>query len=182
MTLRSIAGYCFESALWKFIVDICDDIQEEKTTTWNILTPDTVFIEENCFHISKEGFCNVDEFSPPEGNINLEEASTIWSIGAMVCYLSSGHLIFGGQGGAYQKKHPNVSLPVLRKEHSALTPIVQRCLCYSPSQRIRLKDLSKQAANGLENSEKQLRKEIFKPIEVNNNNKTANDIWPDKMG
>ena len=30
MTLKSIAGYCIEEALWKFVIDITVEIQEKK--------------------------------------------------------------------------------------------------------------------------------------------------------
>ena len=95
------------------------------------------------------------EFCAPEGLAS--ETATVWSLGALLCYASSGHLIFGGSGSLYQGKHPDVKLPVLQKKHSSLTPIVQRCLANSPEKRISLDEMVIEARKGLELCKKRTR-------------------------
>lgn len=182
MTLCSIAGYSYESALWKLLIDICDEFLQEEMRGWLIVTPDSVYIEDNTFHIDGTLQDVMPEFIPPEGISEIDEAAVVWSIGAVACFVSSGHYIFGGRGGAYQKKHPKVDLPVLRKDHSALTPLVQRCLCYSPAQRISIKDLKLQALKGLEQSEKQKRRETLQiDKSFGKHIVIPDDVWPEKM-
>ena len=184
MTVRSVAGYCFESALWKILLDISKDSGNRDDKDWQIVTPDNVIIEGEDFLISKSELqVPSKEFYPPEGVENLDEAGMVWSLGALVCYASSGHCIFGGSGGAYQHSHPTVGLPVLRKEHSALTPLVQKCLNYSPKERISLKDVHAAAEEGLKASKMKERTAIRpEQTEVRDFVKVSNDLWPEEMG
>lgn len=184
MTIRSVAGYCFESALWKILLDLSKNSEERKETDWQIVTPDNVWIEGEDFLIANnEQQVPLKEFYPPEGIENLDEAGMVWSLGALVCYASSGHVIFGGRGGAYQRSHPTVELPVLRKEHSALTPLVQKCLDYSPDKRIRLKDIHTAAIEGLKSSKMKKRVVIeADQSETKDFISVPNDVWPEEMG
>lgn len=183
ITIHSVAGYCYLSALWKMLVDLSRGLLENKFVEKKILMPDAIIIDGDAFQIiDQDTSAPTVEFYPPEGIEIINEASLVWSLGALVCYASSGHYIFGGRGGIYQHDHPTVGLPVLRKEHSELTALIQRCLCYSPAQRITLKDLYEQACKGLEISEKRTRPEIKKKGNVSENSIfIADDVWPEKM-
>lgn len=179
LTLKSIAGYCIEEALWKFLVDIVSEILGEKLVLEGI-DPDMVIIENEDFHL--EGTSNaIQTFCAPEKEAS--EPAMVWSLGALLSYASSGHLIFGGRGSLYQRKHPSVKLPVLQKKHSSLTPLVQRCLEYSPEKRIILNELVIEARNGLELCKKRGRCKssnvAVKPERLTTN--SIDERWPEKM-
>ncbi len=178
LTLKSIAGYCIEEALWKFVIDIVAEIQEKKYVLGGI-DPDMVVIENEDFHIQpKENI--MPSFCAPEGKSS--EAAMVWSLGALLCYASSGHLIFGGRGSLYQRKHPDVKLPALQKKHCSLTPLVQRSLVYSPEKRISLDDLVIEARKGLELCKKTIRrKSNAKPEHEHPVMSSIDERWPEEM-
>ena len=182
-TIHSIAGYCSEKALWKLLVDLITNAISNKSEIGRVLTPDRVIVDGDGFcvdsNISSEP---LTEFIPPEGIENYGESGFIWSLGALVCYASSGHYLFGGRGGAYQRNKPKVELPALRKEHSPLDALVKRCLCYSPSQRITLNELLEHANKGLEsNNLKNRVKQSKESGKANMPSLTTNESWPEKM-
>ena len=178
LTLKSIAGYCIEEALWKFVIDIVSEIQEKKFVLGGI-DPDMVVIENEDFHIQpKENV--MPSFCAPEGKPS--EAAMVWSLGALLCYASSGHLIFGGSGSLYQSKHPAVKLPVLQKKHSSLTPFVQCCLTFSPEKRITLDELVIEARNGLELCKKRVRGKSDVKVEMDHPMvSNLDERWPEEM-
>lgn len=184
MTIHSIAGYCSEKALWKLLVDLITDALRNRSESWRVLTPDHVIVDGEDFHvdshISSEPFT---EFVPPEGIENYGEPGYIWSLGALVCYASSGHFIFGGRGGAYQRNKPKVELPTLRKEHSNLDIIIKRCLCYSSSQRITLNELLELAQKGLEsnNQKDRIKQSNESGTAIVSSSFTTYESWPEKM-
>ena len=173
-----MAGYATETALWKMLADLSQQLSKHPYT---LPTPHNVVVEGEEFRLTDAAPSGTSPFTPPEGADQASEQALVWALGALVCYASSGHNIFGAQGGAYQKEHPNVQLPVLRKEHSTLTPLVQRCLCYKPADRITLSELHRQALNSLQTS---LQKKRQVAVAVNNNSNTtltADDVWPEQM-
>lgn len=178
LTLKSIAGYSIEEALWKFLTDIASEIQEKKSVSEGV-DPDMVVIENDDFHL--EGLNNPKpSFCAPEKEAS--EAAMVWSLGALLCYASSGHLIFGGRGSLYQSKYPSVKLPVLQKKHSSLTPLVQRCLAFSPEKRISLNELVIEAKNGLVLCKKRVRSKsntLVKP--ERSTTSSIDERWPEEM-
>lgn len=178
MTLKSIAGYCIEEALWKLVIDIVAEIQEKKLVLWGI-DPNMVVIENDDFHlVSKEKV--MPSFCAPEGMSS--EAAMAWALGALICYASSGHLIFGGNGSSYQNKHPDVKLPSLQKRHSSLTPLVQRCLVYLPEKRISLEELVIEARKGLELCKKRGRSKSNVKVEKDRPLiSSIDERWPEEM-
>lgn len=182
-TIHSIAGYCNERALWKLLVDLSADNTKDGVKEWKVLMPGLVIVDGEDFRIGEISSSNPDpEFFPPEGVDNYGESGFVWSLGALICYASSGHYVFGGQGGVYQRSHPQVELPTLKKEFSALSPVVKRCLCYTPSQRVSIKELHTIAIKGLDTNEKKGRvkraKELSGTIIPSD---SQDDIWPEKM-
>ena len=183
ISIQSIAGYCHEKALWKLLVDLTSDTPDDKFREWKVITPDIVLMDGETFCIDDDiQEKQTTEFFPPEGISNYGESGYAWSLGALVCYVSSGHYIFGGRGGIYQRSHPKAELPTLRKEHSALDPLIKRCLCFSPSQRISLLELHALATKGLESTVRKARhKIIIQSIEGNTSQYVSDDSWPEKM-
>ena len=184
MTIHSIAGYCSEKALWKLLVDLITDALSNESERWRVLTPDHVIVDGEDFHVDSHISSEpLTEFIPPEGIENCGESGYIWSLGALVCYASSGHYIFGGRGGAYQRNKPQVELPTLRKEHSNLDVIIKRCLCYTSSQRITLNELLELAQKGLESNNQKNRVKQSKGSEMANvsSSYNTNESWPEKM-
>lgn len=184
MTIHSIAGYCSEKALWKMLVDLITDALRNVSERWSVLTPDNVIIDGEDFHVdSKISIEPLSEFIPPEGIENYGESGYIWSLGALVCYASSGHYIFGGRGGVYQRNKPKVELPTLRKEHSNIDGVIKRCLCYSSSQRITLNELLELANKGFESNNQKNRikqsKESGKACSSFSFDK--DESWPENM-
>ena len=178
LTLKSIAGYCVEEALWKLAIDIASDLQEKKRELAGI-APDMVIIDNDEFHLVVKDAA-MPEFCAPEGIAS--KAATVCSIGALLCYASSGHLIFGGSGSLYQRKHPAVKLPALQKKHSSLTSLVQRCLIYSPENRISLNDLVIEAQVGLELCKKRGRcKSNVKDEKMQPPKSSIDERWPEEM-
>jgi len=178
LTLKSIAGYCIEEALWKLIIDIVAEIQEKKYVLGGI-DSNMVVIENEDFHILPKADV-IPSFCAPEGKSG--EAAMVWSLGALLCYASSGHLIFGGSGSLYQRKHPSVKLPVLQKKHSSLTPLVQQCLTFMPEKRISLNELVIEARKGLELCKKRVRrKSDVKVEEMHPMFSSLDERWPEEM-
>ena len=178
LTLKSIAGYCIEEALWKLAIDIASELQENKPILAGI-DPDMIVIDNDEFHLVVKDDV-MPEYCAPEGLAS--EAAIVWSLGALLCYASSGHLIFGGRGSLYQSKRSDVKLPALQKKHSSLTPLVQRCLVYSPENRISLSELVIEARKGLELCKKRVRSKsnmtVKKEIPVTT---SLDERWPEEM-
>lgn len=183
MTIHSIAGYCNEKTLWKLLVDLSSAMLKDEPIKWKVLMPNVVMIDGEDFCIEDGEYQNMaEEFYPPEGIENYGESGFVWSVGALICYASSGHFVFGGRGGTYQQSHPSVELPTLRREHSNMTPLVQRCLCYTPSQRISLKELYAWAIKGTEIA-KNKKRVIKTPImnDLKKQDGVTDDVWPETM-
>ena len=178
LTLKSIAGYCIEEALWKFLLDVVAEIQKKGIVLEGI-DPDMVVVENEDFYLVNKDNIR-PSFCAPEGEAS--EAAMAWSIGALVCYASSGHSIFGGCGSLYQKKHPSVKLPVLQKKHRPLTSLVQRSLAYPPESRISLNEMMIEAKNGLELCKKRSRsKSKTKAKQEQPTSGSLDERWPEEM-
>ena len=164
------------------IVDLTSDMLAEQLKTWIVINPGIVLIDGENFRIdSNIPVADTVEFYPPEGIEKYGEEGFVWSLGALVCYASSGHYVFGGRGGSYQHNHPNVELPTLRKEHTALTAIVKGCLCYSSSQRMKLRELHDLAIKGLASCDQTNRVKRLKEPGESRLLKYSDDVWPEIM-
>ena len=181
MTIRDIAGFCPEEAIWKMMSDISTFLLQEQTGCY--LTPDAVVVDGYSFLVDM-GQCAISEFLAPEQNDSNKPESyqMVWALGAVAYYMATGHVVFGGHGGKYQKEHPAVALPVLPKDFQSLTPVLQKCLYYNPNERTSLKELEQLSIDGLHLCEKQRRKqsaslEKEQVVEYKN----IDERWPEKM-
>lgn len=183
VTIHSIAGFCNEQTLWKLLVDLSSELLNKELKAPKIIMPEMIVIDGDSFRLSDDVTRNpTSEFCPPEGDEHIGSEGLVWSLAALVCYVSSGHFVFGGRGGSYQRNNPKVELPTLKKEHSALTPLVRRCLCYSPSERIGLRELQEVAQKGLESNEQMNRPKRMDVSRLTNNDyKFTDEVWPEKI-
>ena len=164
------------------VVDLSSNVLAEQLKTWIVINPGIVLVDGEDFHIDATiPEADATEFYPPEGIENYGEEGYVWSLGALVCYASSGHYVFGGRGGSYQRDHPKVELPMLRKEHTALTAIVKGCLCYSSFQRMKLRNLHDLALKGLTSCDQTNRVKRLKEPGESRLPKCSDDVWPEIM-
>ena len=181
ITIRDIAGFCPEEAIWKMMADVSGLLI--KANDGNVLTPESILIDGNSFMI-EEGHEIMQEFIAPEciagGNHGMNQI--VWSLGAVAYYMATGHVIFGGHGSRYQKEHSSVSLPVLPKGLQTLTSVIQRCLAYSPDDRIGLKELNEISSQGVLSCEMQQReKSVSTTEEKKTKVKYSGEKWPEEM-
>jgi len=183
MNLHAIAGFCSEEALWKMLKDMTSALLDQPDGKRAVLMPEKVIVDGDRFLLSKEATQHpATEFYPPEGIKDSGDAGIVWSLGALTCYASSGHYVFGGRGGVYQQSNPKTELPTLRREHSALTAVIRQCLCYSPSQRISLRALHAAAVAGCQQSEQRAR--VLLGTEKRDGGgcpDVEDDGWPERM-
>lgn len=183
MTIRDISGFCPEEAIWKMIADVSECLLNDGVG--NGLSPDSVIVDGNSFMVNRIQDIE-NEFHAPEHKDDQlsDEKEEVWSLGAIAYYASTGHVVFGGHGGKYQKEHPLVSLPALPKRLHSLTPLLQKCLCYDSKERIGLEVLNDLARKGLEECGKQSRNRI---MSANGKEKKENGVkytgekWPEEM-
>lgn len=180
MTVRDIAGFCPEKAIWKMMVDV-SALLSDGNVIHNI-SPDSVTIDGDMFIVETEqGIQN--EFVAPENNEGRPDMKQmVWSLGAVTYFAATGHVIFGGHGGNYQKNNPSVPLPVMPKNFQALTTVLHKCICHNPEKRISMVEVHKLAQIGLALCEKRLR---IKNDTVNKmtekKDKLNGEKWPEEM-
>ena len=174
LKLRDIAGFCPEEAVWKMLADICGLLLREDASY--ALTPDSIVIDGDTFMVKTGNDISQEFVAPDQDKENVPEtAQMVWSLGAVAYDMATGHVIFGGRGGDYQKEHPSVPLPVLNS-------VVHRCLCHNPQERISLQELKTLATNGRENCLRQRQEEAKMPEQPNNQTaKQLIDNWPEEM-
>lgn len=211
LTLYDIAGFCPEEAVWKMMVDVCGSLLDGKgcmLTPDAIMVDGNTFIvrgvkgseegvkrSEREVKRSEEGVKGSEEdvkrsereandiFAAPEADgAERSMAQTVWSVGAIAYFIATGHIVFGGYGGSYQKEHPAVPLPVLPKEMQTLTPVLQRCLCYHAEERISMEELRKLSQNGLEICMKHQREKLVADTPTSPQKaECQKERWPEEM-
>lgn len=180
ITLKDIAGYCPEEAIWKMAIDLGQSI---KDNGYCPLSPEGVIVDDTSF-LTDENAATQAQFLAPEcsDGASYSPAQQIWTLGALIYYASSGRTLFGGYGGAYQKNHPHVLLPTLRKDHQPLTPLVQQCLAFDPSSRIGIDSMIAEARKGLENCRSTRRPSSRKAYEtLPSTSRQITENWPEEM-
>lgn len=181
MTIRDIAGFCPEEAVWKMMADVSGLLVKEDVGC--MLTPDSVVIDGYTFMV-EDGCEPIKEFMAPEQNAKQKSDANeqIWSLGAVAYYLATGHVVFGGHGGSYQKEHPSVALPILPKGFQDLTPVLQKCLCYAPEMRIKVKELHDLSQKGLASCKQQVRrKSVCASKGTISEIRQSSEKWPEQM-
>ena len=181
MTIREIAGFCPEEAVWKMMADVSGSLLQE--TQGCVLTPDSIVIDGKMFLV-ESGHDVLNEFMAPEDNGESlpNVAQMVWTLGSLGYYTATGRIIFGGHGGCYQKEHPFVALPVLSKDLQALNSVLQKCLCYLPDSRISIGELNQLSLKGLAACEKQQRRKSAQPAnETSIEVKHTGEKWPEEM-
>lgn len=182
MTIRDIAGFCPKEAVWKMIADVSQCLQNG--AEHGGLSPDAVLVDGNSFLVLDVPNMGNEYLAPEhEMGAKCKEKETVWSLGAIAYFAATGHIVFGGHGGAYQKRNSLVPLPVLPKGLQDLSFVLQRCLCYNPEERVGLKELNSLAQEGLLSCKQQERRGATngngkkKTEEV----KGADEKWPEEM-
>ena len=181
MTIRDIAGFCPEEAIWKMMADVSGFLLNDGIEY--VLTPDSIVIDGNMFMIEKDHEM-LNEFIAPEQHEGQpsDVAPMVWSLGAVAYYSVTGHVIFGGHGSDYQREHPSVVLPVLPKGFQMLTAVLHKCICHNPEERISLKELYELSQKGLEECVKQQSKRRAVVVkEMDNDVKHNVEKWPEEM-
>ena len=147
ITIRDIAGFCPENAIWKMMANVCDFLM--KDGHGYVLNPDSLIVDVDTF-VVEDRPCPESEFLAPEQDEGQSPSSEqmVWAIGATAYFMATGHIVFGGHGGRYQREHPTVPLPVMPKALQNLTPVLHKCLDYSPKSRVGLEELNTLAKNG----------------------------------
>lgn len=166
MTIRDIAGFCPEEAIWKMLADVSDFLL--KDGKGYVLRSDAIAIDGSTFMVEAEQSATT-------------EAEMVWALGAVAYEAVMGHVVFGGHGESYQQQHPHVALPHLPKAFQRLTPIVHQCLCHDEGKRIGLKDLSQQAHKGLETCRQEGRETVPTTATSTTTEKRQREKWPEEM-
>ena len=184
MTIRDIAGFCPEEAVWKMLADVSFFLLKE--VNCYRLTPDSIVIDGKTFMVAEDEDCQspLTEFLAPEqdNREKTEAVQMVWSLGAVAYFMATGHIVFGGHGSSYQKEHPSVVLPILPKDLHKLTPVLQKCLNYTPDKRIRLNDLKEIALKGLNACEKEQRRQVDSTAKKTVKEvKSIGEKWPEEM-
>jgi len=147
------------------------------------MTPESIMIDGDAFMVGTEQEIE-NEFMAPEHieGCRNETSQMVWSLGALAYYMATGHIIFGGHGGYYQKEHPTVPLPILPKGLQALSSVMQKCLNYDPNDRVCLKELNELSHQGLLACKKRQReKSVLTAKGQKTGGKYNGDKWPEEM-
>lgn len=181
MTIRDIAGFCPEKAIWKMMADVSSYLTNEDVVYY--FSPDSITIDGEMFMV-ENGACMQNEFVAPEciegGKTGTKQM--VWSLGSVAYFAATGHIIFGGHGSIYQKDNPSVPLPVLPKNYQALTAVLHKCICYNPDKRISMAEVNDLAQQGLASCEKHKReKREVEEKEIESIKKSIGEKWPEDM-
>ena len=152
ITLNDIAGYATERAVWQMMLDlsgVCDSGKLNNIGSRTVIIKDSNFLLQNT-EVSDNN--NDKAFSAPESFSNdagQNEASCIWTIGALSFYAITGMNVFEGKGGETQTK--DTEIPRLSSAHASkeLSNLIRRCLSYSPQERPTKGEIEQQAKSAL---------------------------------
>lgn len=165
-TLSAIAGYCNELTLWELLRDILALLTEPLA-----VSADNIVMN-----------CDTDESLSLLPDIpQCSEQETIWRIGAIISYLSSGRQPFGGRGIGFINLRQRAELPSLRREHASLNGLVHCCLAHDPDKRPSLSQLAKLTDDGLADAIK--RASQRQPDANSSSTSFSHDhcAWPEEM-
>lgn len=151
ITLTDIAGYVAEKSVWKMMLDLLEFCDSD---IFNNVGSHSVIISGSAFKLNhtvttEDNYSRA--FSSPE-SFNVichNEASGIWSLGALAFYAITGMPVFEGKGGETQKK--DTEIPRIGSAHAGrqLSDLIYRCLSYSPEDRPSKDEIEQEAKNAL---------------------------------
>ena len=146
LTIRDIAGFCPEEAVWKLLADVSEAAASGVLCA---LSPETVVCDGNTFIIERDQE-PLSGFIAPEVKDSsiIGEPQMTWSLGALAYFAATGRQLFGGRGSAYQREHPSAALPGLPKKFCRIASLVRACLDVNPDKRPRMDALHEQAQRG----------------------------------
>lgn len=129
--LSDVGGLLTERSVWKMLCDLCgdgrlesvsdaDDIAISRDGTFSVIDTDDKGNDSNAF-------------LAPEGG--KDEASEVWTLGALAFYALMGVNIFEGKGGTTQTA--GTEIPRIGSAHAGyeLSRLIYRCLSFAPSAR-----------------------------------------------
>ena len=154
ITLRDIAGNTTERTVWKLMLELsCHSGIEAR----NAISPDDILIHGGEIIIGSlnktEGdiktFCVPELFH--EKAVVVNDASVVWTIGALAFYTILGVEVFEGKGGESQTS--KTEIPRISSAHASQTlgSLIYRCLNYSPADRPSLDEICESAKTYLAN-------------------------------
>jgi serine/threonine protein kinase len=176
--LRDIAGFCPEKAVWKMLADL-SGLMEDGRVPFSP-NPDNILVDGDSFLPDMSTGVEEEFLAPEQEGQETTAEQAVWALGATAYFMATGHVVFGGYGGKYQRLHPHVALPNMPKAFQALTPVLHRCVPSNPSERIDLKELGTLARKGLDACRSRKRtvgqKDSFTETEAGHH-----DGWPEEM-
>lgn len=152
ITLKEIAGYSTERAVWQLLLDLSFHVGSDKLAD---IVPQVILIKEEHFILNEEKTENgkYKSFAAPEHFSKCSEKnaelSDIWSLGALAFYALTGTHIFEGKGGETQNQHtyiPRISTTHASKE---LSNLIRRCLNFRPQERPSIAEIRRISQEGL---------------------------------
>lgn len=140
ITLKEIAGYATEKAVWQLLLDLsalCGKEQLCGLTADEVMLQGTDFLLHRRPSVETTAFTSFDApetFSRKEADA-ASQASDVWTLGALAFYAITGMDVFEGKGGATQTAE--TAVPQIGSAHAGkqLSTLIHQCLAYAPSAR-----------------------------------------------
>lgn len=179
-----LAGHCNASTAWQILKEVSESLIDKGLRSIN---PCCIEIsDDGRFLVTAEGSDFQDTFNAPENaDGQLNEAGTVWSLGATVFYIVMGCQVMNGKGGKGQRE--NSRLPYMRSEWPKLSELIQQCLNFKPNKRPSLQEIRDKASEQHKFFVELIQRgPKIKTINQTTSSKTEPDqedlaFWPDKM-
>lgn len=153
ITLNDIAGLATAKMTWRLMHTLA--------TNWQCglladASPGQIAIDDDTYQLLNGAAATADiiAYRPPERATTPSTATTesaeVWTLGLMAFYALMGTDIFEHQGGKAQAD--DTPIPLVGESHcdSRLSELIHACLNYDPSKRPTMEQISKAAANALQ--------------------------------
>ncbi|MBR0045478.1 MAG: hypothetical protein IJP75_01110 [Bacteroidaceae bacterium] len=152
ITLKDVAGHATERTIWQLLLNLAADCGQGKMQD---VQPQTLVVQGAHFvrKDSATGIATSPAFTAPEvfatGAASANEASDIWTLGALAFYAITGTDVFEGKGGATQTEKTHI--PRISSAHASkrLSALLCQCLSYAPKDRPTPHDVQQLAQEAL---------------------------------